>query len=650
TIRGSGSGRESIWLNTAAAATVDVQTADGSDLVYGGAGTAAISTGKGGDQVSLSSGAATVNSGDDGDVIYLGTGQATVNAGAGNDTVYTHLSNSVYINNVYYGANTTGGWNAGNSLDGGANFDTLYFYGPGTFDLTANSIVNFEQLYLGASSLTLVVNNDLLSTVTSIGSNYASNRLAVTDASVNLSNKSVSNLTITSNNATGTTFTVNSTQTAFQIFGGSGGADVLNAPTLTLTSDQRGIIFATSSIESIVDSTGSYSAPAADPAVFKLTSGSDTVPPVGVTPPDSITVNASTVTLTSGDRLHGGATGTDVLALYGGGIFDLRASGVAELTGFEEVRLVNFTANEAGLILRGTADPVTIRGSGSGRESIWLNTAAAATVDVQTADGGDVVYAGAGTAVVSTGKGGDQVSLSSGAATVNSGDDGDTIRLGTGQATVNTGAGNDTVYTHLSNSVYINNVYYGANTIGGWNAANSLDGGANSDSLQFYGSGTFDLTANSIVNFESLYLGASSLTLIVDNDLLSTVTSIASSVGSNRLAVTDASVDLSNKSVSNLTITSNNAAGTTFTVNSTQTAFQIFGGSGGADVLNAPTLAFTSDQRGIIFATSSIESIIDSTGSYSAPAPDPAVFKLTTGSDTVPPVGVTPPDSITVNA
>ena len=63
--------------------------------------------------------------------------------------------------------------------------------------------------------------------------------------------------TVTSTNGLGTTFTVGDLGTAFQIAGGSG-QDTLIAQGFTLTADQRNAIFATSSIETIIDQSGTY--------------------------------------------------------------------------------------------------------------------------------------------------------------------------------------------------------------------------------------------------------------------------------------------------------------------------------------------------------------------------------------------------------
>ena len=86
--------------------------------------------------------------------------------------------------------------------------------------------------------------------------------------------------------------------------------------------------------------------------------------------------------------------------------------------------------------------------------------------------------------------------------------------------------------------------------------------------------------------------------------------------------------------MSGFTVTSTNALGTTFTVGDLGTAFQIAGGSG-QDTMIATGFTFTADQRNAIFATASIETIIDQSGTYTAPPPSPGVVGLTTGNDTI---------------
>ena len=82
-----------------------------------------------------------------------------------------------------------------------------------------------------------------------------------------------------------------------------------------------------------------------------------------------------------------------------------------------------------------------------------------------------------------------------------------------------------------------------------------------------------------------------------------------------KLVTSDAALDLSHSTVSGFTVASSNASGTNFTVHDIGTAFQVAGGSG-TDTITAQGFAFSADQRNAIFAASSIEKIVDQTGTY----------------------------------
>jgi hypothetical protein len=119
--------------------------------------------------------------------------------------------------------------------------------------------------------------------------------LVTAGSTLDLSHTTVSGFRVSSTNGVGTTFTVSDLGTAFQIAGGPS-HDTLIAQGLTLTADQRTAIFATSSIETITNQSGTYNAPA--PLPDSLTSGNDTF----VAPPSGSTVYATAATLNAGRR------------------------------------------------------------------------------------------------------------------------------------------------------------------------------------------------------------------------------------------------------------------------------------------------------------------------------------------------------------
>jgi hypothetical protein len=154
--------------------------------------------------------------------------------------------------------------------------------------------------------------------------------------------------------------------------------DTITGLGFVFTPDQRDAIFATASVEKIVDTSGAYTAsppdsPPPDPPppsnsnVFTLTVGADAV--VGSAADD--TVNGTAATLYAGDSLAGGA-GTDVLALYGSGTF--RVDQLATFSGFESITLNNFTNGSANLYLG--SQPMAVTGYGSGSEQLYLGSGA----------------------------------------------------------------------------------------------------------------------------------------------------------------------------------------------------------------------------------------------------------------------------------
>ena len=206
----------------------------------------------------------------------------------------------------------------------------------------------------GGNNVTLLINNADTAGIQSFYWLGANSKLATAGSTLDLSHTTVAGFAVTSTNALGTAFTVGDLGTAFQIAGGSG-QDTIVATGFTFSADQRNSIFATASIEKIVDSSGTYAAPPPSPGVVGLTTGNDTI----VTPFSGSTVYATAATLNAGDSLTGGA-GTDVLALVGSGSF--RLDQLATFTGFERIRLDNATNYSANLTLG--SQPIEVDATG----------------------------------------------------------------------------------------------------------------------------------------------------------------------------------------------------------------------------------------------------------------------------------------------
>ena len=150
-----------------------------------------------------------------------------------------------------------------------------------------------------------------------------------------------------------------------------------------------------------------------------------------------------------------------------------------------------------------------------------------------------------------------------------------------------------------------------------WNSLVTVDGGGGGyDDLDLQGSGqTYNLThPATLTGFEALSLYGSNTTVLVDDASLANFSTISGDLG-NTLLTADTSLDLSGKFVSNVTVASGNATGTTFEVDNKETAFQIVGGTG-EDTIATSSFAFASLEREAISISSSIEVIHDTSGIY----------------------------------
>jgi hypothetical protein len=133
---------------------------------------------------------------------------------------------------------------------------------------------------------------------------------------------------------------------------------------MTLSTEQREQIFATASIEIIIDNAGTHLSPF-DASTLRLTTGNDAI----VMAPEGGQVVGTADTLNNGDSLTGGP-GHDTLLLYGAGTYRLDLLGT--FTGFEEIELVNVTGS-ATLWLPDGLD-IAITGGGNGSKSYRLGT------------------------------------------------------------------------------------------------------------------------------------------------------------------------------------------------------------------------------------------------------------------------------------
>jgi RTX calcium-binding nonapeptide repeat (4 copies) len=294
-----------------------------------------------------------INGGGTGFKAYrLGTGQETITGGAGTDLFRVVSADALTPTDA---------------LNGGLGFDILELSLPsGTiFDLRGLDLESIQDLRFFTSNGVLLVDQTSLDVFTGIfGSSNNNAKLLTEEATLDLTGKTVSGVTIESSDPGGTVFTVNNLNTALQIRGGPG-ADTIMATTLTLTEAQRGQIFVTASIETIVDNGGTHVSPF-DAATLRLTTGNDVI----VVPPEGGEVGGTAATLGNGDSLTGGA-GHDTLTLYGAGTYRLDL--VSTFTGFDEIQLISSTGGLAELFLRDGLD-IEINGSGTGLKRYVLGT------------------------------------------------------------------------------------------------------------------------------------------------------------------------------------------------------------------------------------------------------------------------------------
>ncbi|WP_298955016.1 VCBS domain-containing protein [uncultured Methylobacterium sp.] len=527
---------------------------------------------------------------------------------------------------------------AGTVIDGGLGSDSLqlswqasygsFAYDPSTglstytppvytdtvYDLTRITLKSFESLEVhgdpsSASShgKTAIarVDNASLAEITTISLSYGA-VLTTSDATLDLSGKSVSGFAgggvITSTNAMGTTFTVDSAEIAALVAGGAG-QDTVVVRNRTLTEAQREQIFA-GSVETITDAAGTYAKPVLPAGVTDLTRGHDEILPSDI----AQTVRATSTTLNPGlpgstdsDRLRGGG-GYDVLALSGAGKFDL--AGLGQFTEFEEIRLVNASSADASLTLRDGTDLVVTLGDGT-----------------------------AGTGGPRTG--GISVQLAASRVTLRGGNEDDTISAGSARqiqagSDIDGGVGWDR----------LNLSYSAISTGGGFNPATGTY------DQPTYMNTVYDLTGITLKNVESLSIsggwsnyGGATTIVKVGSRTLADVTSLTA-FGGVILTTADGTLDLSKISVSGYmpfdgTIGSTNNAGTTFTVNDARMAAAIQGGAG-QDTVVVKNQTLTAAQREQIF-TKSVETITDASGTYTKSGTSTYTPVLTIGADEIHP-------------
>ena len=203
--------------------------------------------------------------------VYLGTQAIELGVSQGyNARFYLGSGKVTFESNVYGSLVVTSAdnWNVANVIKGtvptpgslyGVNINLTFGEGYSLaqiYDLRSASLSAVNIYSNGAN--TFLVNSAVMSAVTNWSYGYSGeSKLSVSDASIDLGSTSLSSFKVVSTNATGTTFTTSNSFTALQVQGGSG-QDTLVLKNGAFTADQRNAIFATTSIETITDTTGTY--------------------------------------------------------------------------------------------------------------------------------------------------------------------------------------------------------------------------------------------------------------------------------------------------------------------------------------------------------------------------------------------------------
>jgi hypothetical protein len=367
-------------------------------------------------------------------------------------------------------------------------------------------------------------------------------------------------------------------------------------------------------------------------ANFTLTTGPDTIVRTGA----DDTVNGTAATLNASDSLDGGG-GYNTLALFGGGSFDISA--LAQFVSFQEVDLTNITGGASNLTLRNGID-LTVKvdnevGSGG------VIRLADGTVGLDLGSSNNyTVYASTGSATITGGNGGNFY-LSSGTATIDTGGGSDSyFYLSTGSAEITYhGAGYTQTFVSsgratvdFSNSTSNQNFNSSAvilTDVGSIDYADVFTAAPGNTNYGIYnnlyaeGSGhELDLTRLTLNGTWNLQIGnwyrSNNVTVDVDANSLSHLNSISGN-SNETLRTGGAALDLTHTPVSGgVVIASTNTTGTTFTVADVTTGLHVVGGVGN-DTLIGQGITFTSGQRAAIFAQGSVETIQDSSGTYSNP-------------------------------
>jgi Ca2+-binding RTX toxin-like protein len=465
---------------------------EGQNSLLGGAGHDYISGGSDNDSLFGGSGDDTLIGNDGADLAYINSGNDSVLLGQGDDTLHI-LTSSDLMGTDYL--------NGGDHFSGG---DQIQLGSGSSFDFSGATIVNFEQFHFGsasASGRSLILGGNVTTDngVVSITGAAASSGGHTVDGSLLGSAVSLrfNGLYFDGNDA------VTGGAAADVLLGGNGNDTLSGGAGDDTLSGEAGNDF-------IAIGTGSDAAYGGD--------GDDTFA-------------LSSASLDLADTIAGGATGSDVISLTGGGNFDLNSVSISNIDtlmleaavsanrsvtigGSFGTRGINLAVSSSGI------STGNLRLDASALSTIKLNMTNEAFSGNDTIIGGslnDTLQGGAGNDVLSGGNGDDSISGGSGNDLISGGSGNDALIggagddtiygdagidqavIGTGTDLVSLGDGNDTIYV---------------DTPADLDGSDTLNGGTNSsgnDAIVMVGNSAYDFTNATIEEIEELKFLTSSV-------------------------------------------------------------------------------------------------------------------------------------------
>jgi len=464
---------ENIYIYDNVATTFTANDDDLAITVQDGGSGAVINLGTGTQSVTITNSSAA-------DTVVLGSGTNIVNTGDGSDTVTGTLDSDDVVD-LDAGNDSFVYQALAGDVRGGAGSDTITHSGPvsGSIDLNAAAGVGnysgFENISAAGASgaITVIAANGGGTITTGSGNDDITARAGVDVISTNAGDDIVR---ITSSTYSGDTL--------------NGGTNTGTGDTLAIT--EGGTVDISTGVSGFEKVTIDNSAVAAnvftanDEALAITVSGGDVGATInlGDIGTQSLTITGTgddTVNLGSGTNVINTGDGSDTVngILGGSDIVDLGA-------GADSFEYQTLSGD-----VRGGSGTDTITYSGAGPISINLAATAGATK-----------YSGFENVSV-TGTGDVTIIAASGGSSITTADGADILTTGVGVDNFDTGAGNDTV--NITSTTYV---------------GDTLEGGADTDTLAITGGGTVNMNLATISGFESVTINNTATTFIANNDNL----------------------------------------------------------------------------------------------------------------------------------